>query len=279
MTAGNDGLVNTKVHLVYTPLKLAKARVWPWVGSVDPETLTVVEMATQVLKVYLPNLVSVTHETSDPIFLEKDEDTRQSLVNGLNGSRIPQLMAEKLPWRQLASHPRECCVQIVDPLMTDILEDDPLEPEYFNFLFSTNITDDCWEYFESFQEYMAGGSYEPSDQNSHWVVSPYWFHGQEEMELMVSMLLYSTFAMLGLSACENKACIMNNCDGVEEARTNDTFVMPCPTCFRALQLRGAFNDGTAVLQGLKDLLESWPCSDSKRSQADRERLQNWLQPT
>ena len=52
---------------------------------------------------------------------------------------------------------------------------------------------------------------------------------------------------MGLNNCENAGCLLHNCDGANEAINADSMVMLCPTCFRALQLLGGFDDGVAVL--------------------------------
>ena len=41
---------------------------------------------------------------------------------------------------------------------------------------------------------------------------------------------------VGLNVCKNVKCVMNNCDGVEEAVS--TLLMLCPTCMQKLHLRG-----------------------------------------
>ena len=43
-----------------------------------------------------------------------------------------------------------------------------------------------------------------------------------------------------LDTCENIECVMNNCDGVEEAAESSP--MLCPTCMRKLHLRGLVDD-------------------------------------
>ena len=69
---------------------------------------------------------------------------------------------------------------------------------------------------------------------------------------------------------------MNNADcvAIEESETAESVLMLCPTCFRALQLIGGFDDGKAVLAGLREFLQG--DSATVRSKRELDRLNKWL---
>ena len=63
-------------------------------------------------------------------------------------------------------------------------------------------------------------------------------------------------------------------DSAEESETAESVLMLCPTCFRALQLIGGFDDGKAVLAGLRDFLQGDLAT--VRSKRELDRLNKWL---
>jgi hypothetical protein len=49
---------------------------------------------------------------------------------------------------------------------------------------------------------------------------------------------------------------MSNCDSVSEAVDIEAFATLCPSCFRAVQLMGGFDDGVDVLRKLSAVLKN-----------------------
>lgn len=73
-------------------------------------------------------------------------------------------------------------------------------------------------------------------------------------------VLYTLLMMIeGLAVCENLRCVLNNCDGTDEA--SETSLLICPTCIRKLQLRGVIADVPAFLQRLARTLSQEPFRD------------------
>ena len=64
---------------------------------------------------------------------------------------------------------------------------------------------------------------------------------RDKTHVICSTALYCVLTEgVGLDICENLECAMNNCDGVEEARS--TSLLLCPTCMRKLHPRGLVVD-------------------------------------
>ena len=170
---------------------------------------------------------------------------------GLDGmNKVTQLAADRLPGR--AEAPGEACVQIVDPLIWPSKEPG-MDGGRGNFCFSTP---------HGFNE-------------NHWIISSHWWDGLDsKVELVAANIVCSTFQIIGLTVCENHGCLMNNGLGVEGCETAESVLMLCPTCFRALQLIGGFDDGKAVLAGLREFLQG--DSATVRSKRELDRLNKWL---
>eukprot|EP00908_Phaeocystis_cordata_P013062 Transcript_241.p1 GENE.Transcript_241~~Transcript_241.p1 ORF type:complete len:244 (-),score=77.08 Transcript_241:122-853(-) len=79
-----------------------------------------------------------------------------------------------------------------------------------------------------------------------WVVSTFQIErhveeGVAQTKMLCQMVAYCVFMeALGLEVCENRPCLMNNCDSVDEAM--ELCLMLCPTCMRKLHLMGVVSD-------------------------------------
>ena len=78
--------------------------------------------------------------------------------------------------------------------------------------------------------------------------------GPGQTRSLCNMLLYSVFGdALDLEVCESAACLMNNCDSVEESEQVPS--MLCPTCFRKLHLMGVVHDVPECHARVQQVLE------------------------
>jgi hypothetical protein len=99
---------------------------------------------------------------------------------------------------------------------------------------------------------------------------------------VIRSVLSASFGMLfGLTACPNGPCLMNCSDSTGDEKKVGSFCTLCPSCMRATQLCGGFDDGTAVTCRLLELLadtERFPLrtQNTRRLKRERERLEGWL---
>ena len=83
----------------------------------------------------------------------------------------------------------------------------------------------------------------------------------EQLNGFVGRGLAAALSSLGLLvACENRGCVMNESESVQEDRGQKCCFLLCPVCMRILQLAGVFDDGLPVLQRLYYLMELSPVS-------------------
>ena len=92
-----------------------------------------------------------------------------------------------------------------------------------------------------------------------WVVSTFQIErhveeGAAQTKMLCQMVLYCVFMeALELEVCENRPCLMNNCDSVDEAM--ELSLMLCPTCMRKLHLMGVVNDMCASEERIVGVLK------------------------
>jgi len=100
---------------------------------------------------------------------------------------------------------------------------------------------------------------------SPWVCSTFQFYQWYKQNLkklqvrFARLVLYSTLLQLSTlgSLCENKHCVMNNSDSMDEMEMSSHIIM-CPACIRKLQLGKFVQDPSELLQNLFDVLQQEP---------------------
>ena len=206
--------------------------------DLDGAMIAALRVVGRVVSAYLPNIPVVVEPVCEhsPIHRVRTRSDTQG-ARRPDGHFVTQLSTHALLGARTQFDERDGDRGDGPTFTTFVVAPHLFSPESnLDWVFSSRLAYDQKE--PTYDEFVC-------DALDAWVLSTHqvqaYLGAEERVRVLCSLLLYCVFTEgLGLSVCESVDCAMNNCDGIEEARS--TSLLLCPTCMRKLHLSGIVGD-------------------------------------